>query len=159
LQHVFQSLIHPKLLPQETIMELTLSEKIQLLRKRLGLNQGQFGAKAFNTSVETGRTKIKNIELGKQKPTPEDLAQMSKVLDVPPSVFRKGQSDEPPAPVPSRQGVLVDQAVLDRFEQLGPYLEMLNRAVFINDEELIEHIAGKLSGVLVFSGTLKAINN
>jgi len=56
-------------------MELTLSEKIQLLRKRLGLNQGQFGAKAFNTSVETGRTKVKNIELGKQKPTPEDLTQ------------------------------------------------------------------------------------
>ncbi len=140
-------------------MELTLSEKIQLLRKRLGLNQGQFGAKAFNTSEETGRTKIKNIELGKQKPTPEDLTQMSKVLDVPPSVLRQGQSDEPPAQVPSWQGVLVDQAVLDRFEQLGPYLEMLNRAVFINDEELIEHIAGKLSGVFVFSGTLKAINN
>ena len=140
-------------------MELTLSEKIQLLRKRLGLNQGQFGAKAFNTNVETGRTKVKNIELGKQKPTPEDLTQMSKVLDVPPSVFHQGQSAEPLARVPLRQGVLVDQAVLDRFEQLGPYLEMLNRAVFINDEELIEHIAGKLSGVLVFSGTLKAINN
>ena len=152
-------LIHPKLPPQETIIELTLSEKIQLLRKRLGLNQGQFGAKAFNTSVETGRTKVKNIELGKQKPTPEDLTQMSKVLDVPPSVFHRGQSAEPLAQVPLRQGVLVDQAVLDRFEQLGPYLEMLNRAVFINDEELIEHIAAKLSGVLVCSGTLKAISN
>lgn len=120
-------LIHPKLPPQETIIELTLSEKIQLLRKRLGLNQGQFGAKAFNTSVETGRTKVKNIELGKQKPTPEDLTQMSKVLDVPPSVFHQSQSAEPFAQVPLRQGVLVDQAVLDRFEQLGPYLEMLNR--------------------------------
>ena len=140
-------------------MELTLSEKIQLLRKRLGLNQGQFGAKAFNTSVETGRTKIKNIELGKQKPTPEDLAQMSKVLDVPPSVFHQGQSDQSLAEAPSQQGVLVDQAVIDRFDQLGPYLEMLNRAVFINDEELIEHIAGKLSGVLVVNGNLKAINN
>ena len=140
-------------------MELTLSEKIQLLRKRLGLNQGQFGAKAFNTSVETGRTKIKNIELGKQKPTADDLAQMSKVLNVPPSVLRPSQSDEPFAQGPSRRGVFVDQAVLDRFEQLGPYLEMLNRAVFINDEELIEHIAGKLSGVLVFNGTLEAINN
>jgi len=84
---------------------------------------------------------------------------MSKVLDVPPSLFRQGQSAELLAQVPLRQGVLVDQAVLDRFEQLGPYLEMLNRAVFINDEELIEHIAAKLSGVLVCSGTLKAINN
>ena len=140
-------------------MELTLSEKIQLLRKRSGMNQGQFGAKAFRMSEETGRTKIKNIELGKQKPTPEDLVQMSKVLNVPPSVFKGRQSDEPLASVPPREGVFVDQAVLNRFEQLGPYLEMLNRAVFINDEELIEHIAGKLSGVLVFNGTLKAINN
>jgi transcriptional regulator with XRE-family HTH domain len=140
-------------------MELTLSEKIQLLRKRSGMNQGQFGAKAFNTSVETGRTKIKNIELGKQKPTPKDLVQMSKVLDVPPAVFKKPQSNEPLAGGSSRQGVRVDQAVLDRFEQLGPYLEMLNRAVLINDEELINHIAGKLSGVLAFSATLKAINN
>jgi transcriptional regulator with XRE-family HTH domain len=140
-------------------MELTLSEKIQLLRKRSGMNQGQFGAKAFSTSVETGRTKIKNIELGKQKPTSEDLVQMSKVLDVPPAVFNKCQSDGPIAAAPSRQGVRVDQAVLDRFEQLGPYLEMLNRAVFISDEELIEHIAGKLSGVLAFNTARKAINN
>ena len=44
--------------------------------------------------METGRTKIKNIERGEQKPTPEDLAQMSKVLDVPPSVFRQGHSDQ-----------------------------------------------------------------
>ena len=61
-------------------MNLTLPEKIQLLRKRMGLNQGQFGAKAFNMSVETGRTKIKNIELGKQKPTSEDLVQMAEAL-------------------------------------------------------------------------------
>lgn len=140
-------------------MELTLSEKIQLLRKRLGLNQGQFGAKAFNTSVETGRTKIKNIELGKQQPTPDDLAQMAKVLEVSASMLRPRRSNDSFFQAPSRQGVLVDKAVLDRFEQLGPYLEMLNRAVFINDEELIEHIAGKLTGVLVLSGNLKAINN
>ncbi len=140
-------------------MELTLSEKIQLLRKRLGLNQGQFGAKAFNTSVETGRTKIKNIELGKQQPTPDDLTQMAKVLEVSTSMLRPRQSNDSLSQMPWRQGVLVDQAVLDRFEQLGPYLEMLNRAVFINDEELIEHIAGKLTGVLVLSGNLKAINN
>lgn len=140
-------------------MELTLPEKIQLLRKRLGMNQGQFGAQAFDTSVETGRTKIKNIELGKQQPTSDELTQMAKVLEVSTSMLRPRQSNDSFFQVPSRQGVLVDQAVLDRFEQLGPYLEMLNRAVFINDEELIEHIAGKLTGVLVLSGNLKAINN
>jgi transcriptional regulator with XRE-family HTH domain len=78
-------------------MELTLPEKIQLLRKRMGLNQGQFGAKAFNTSVETGRTKIKNIELGKQKPTADDLAQMSKVLEVSPSTLSRAAAGETPS--------------------------------------------------------------
>ena len=140
-------------------MELTLSEKIQLLRKRLGLNQGQFGAKAFNTSVETGRTKIKNIELGKQKPTPDDLAQMSTVLGVSPSALSRMSAGEAAVLALSRQGMVVDQAVLDHFPQLGPYLEMLNRAVSIKDEELIEHIAGKLSDVFAFSSQLKAINN
>ncbi|BBO71464.1 hypothetical protein DSCA_53940 [Desulfosarcina alkanivorans] len=140
-------------------MELTLPEKIQLLRKRMGLNQGQFGAKAFNTSVETGRTKIKNIELGKQKPTPDDLAQMSKVLEVPPAILAQKAAGEPAVRALSRQGMLVDQAVLDRFHQLGPYLEMLNRAVSIQDDELIEHIAGKLSDVFTFSSRLEAINN
>jgi hypothetical protein len=58
------------------------------------------------------------------------------------------------------QGIAVDEAVLDRFQQLGPYLEMLNRAVTIEDEELIEHIAGKLSDVFaVRAQPLKAINN
>jgi transcriptional regulator with XRE-family HTH domain len=140
-------------------MELTLPEKIQLLRKRMGLNQGQFGAKVFNTSVETGRTKIKNIELGKQKPTRDDLAQMSKVLEVSPSTLSQMAVGEAAVSALSHQGMLVDQAVLDRFYQLGPYLEMLNRAVSIKDEELISHIAGKLSEVFTFSSQLKAINN
>jgi len=140
-------------------MNLTIPEKIQLLRKRMGLNQGQFGAKAFNMSEETGRTKIKNIELGKQKPTSDDLVQMARALNVPESVLGQvstGQSEQGPSLV---QGLLVDQAVLDRFHQLKDYLEMLNRAVSIDDEELIEHIAGKLSDVFTYSAQLKAINN
>ena len=140
-------------------MNLTLPEKIQLLRKRMGLNQGQFGAKAFDMSVETGRTKIKNIELGKQKPTSHDLVQMAKVLGVPESTLRMVSPDGQGAQLQPVQGVLVDQAVLDRFDQLKDYLEMLNRAVSIKDEELIEHIAGKLSGIFTCSAQLRAINN
>ena len=139
-------------------MELTLPEKIQLLRKRMGLNQGQFGAKAFKLSVETGRTKIKNIELGKQKPTPDDLDQMAKVLNVSPIVLHQKPQDSTTYLPLVPQGLIVDQAVLDRFPQLGPYLEMLNRAVSINDEELIAHIADKLSSVFTISSPLKAIN-
>ena len=95
-------------------MELTLPEKIQLLRKRLGLNQGQFGAQAFDTSVETGRTKIKNIELGKQQPTSDELAQMAKVLEVSTSMLHSHPENATPKQLASGQGVLVDQMVLDR---------------------------------------------
>ncbi|WP_419656269.1 uncharacterized protein Dvar_53720 [Desulfosarcina variabilis str. Montpellier] len=141
-------------------MELTIPEKIQLLRKRMGMNQGQFGAKAFNTSEDAGRTKIKNIELGKQKPTGDDLIQISKVLNVPASIFDPASGESTMSQKPSEQGIMVDQAVLDRFHQLGPYLEMLNRAITIKDEELIEHIAGKLSDVFAIRAQpLKAINN
>lgn len=140
-------------------MKLTLPEKIQLLRKRTGMNQGQFGAEAFNMSVETGRTKIKNIELGKQKPTAEDLVQMAKILDVPVSVFDHTAGERTDARMPVAAGMLVNQAVLDRFHQLGPYLEMLNRAVAIKDEELIAHIADKLSGIFVLGSRLEAVNN
>lgn len=139
-------------------MDLTLTEKIQLLRKRLGLNQGQFGAKAFNTSEEAGRTKIKNIELGKQKPSPDDLVQMARVLDIPFSQLRQTPVEMAVDQPSSREGVLVDQAVLDRFQQLGPYLEMLNRAVSIDDQELIDHIAAKLAGAFTQTSQLRAIN-
>lgn len=139
-------------------MELTLPERIQLLRKRLGLNQGQFGAMAFNTSVETGRTKIKNIELGKQAPSAEDLAKMAKVLDVPTTVLAKMASPETEGAEQLHRGVIVDASVLERFENLEPYLDMLNRAVSMKDEELIAHIAEKLSDVFARQGQLKAVN-
>jgi transcriptional regulator with XRE-family HTH domain len=145
--------------PQEDRMKLTLPEKIQLLRKRMGLNQGQFGAKAFDMSVETGRTKIKNIELGKQKPTPDDLVRMAEALNVPESILQQVSVNEDRYLSAANQGMVVDQAVLDRFQRLGDYLEMLNRAVSIKDEELIDHIAGKLSGVFVFKRRLEAMNN
>jgi hypothetical protein len=84
---------------------------------------------------------------------------MSKVLEVSPSTLSQMAVGEGAVSALSHQGMLVDQAVLDRFYQLGPYLEMLNRAVSIKDEELISHIAGKLSEVFTFSSQLKAINN
>ena len=140
-------------------MNLTIAEIIQILRKRAGLNQGDFGAKAFDKSFEAGRTKVKNIELGKQKPTPEDLVHMAQALGVPESTLRKVSPDKEGGQSLPVQGILVDQAVLDRFSQLKDYLEMLNRAVSIKDEELIEHIAGKLSGIFTCSTPLRAINN
>ncbi len=61
-------------------MELTTPEIIQLLRRRSQMNQGDFGAKSFGASYESGRTKIKNIELGKQVPTETDLKKMAVVF-------------------------------------------------------------------------------
>ena len=42
-------------------MRLTQPEIIQILRKRAGLNQAELGSRAFDTTIDSGRTKIKNL--------------------------------------------------------------------------------------------------
>ena len=125
-------------------MKLKQPEIIQILRKRANLNQGAFGAKAFDTSFESGRTKVKNIELGKQKPSAADLKKMARVLAVPvEELIPDSPSHQGPGPKPA-DGVVVLAQVLDLFPGVGPYLEMLNKAVTLDDEELIEHIIYKI---------------
>ena len=121
-------------------MELTQHEIIQLLRKRSQMNQGEFGAKAFGTSFESGRTKIKNIELGKQTPTEKDLKDISRVLGVSPSELSPDQWVEN-----QRDGLFIPRKTLDKFEDLEVYLDMLNKAVLLDDNLLIRHIAGKIA--------------
>ena len=125
-------------------MELTQPEIIQLLRKRAQMNQGEFGAKAFGISFESGRTKIKNIELGKQAPTDKDLEDISRVLGVSPSDLSPDQRMEN-----QRNGLFIPRKTLDRFEGLEVYLDMLNKAVLLDDSVLIRHIAGKIADALV----------
>lgn len=101
-------------------MNITQAEMIQLLRRRTGMNQGDFGAKAFDTSYESGRTKVKNLELGKQKPTAEDIEKMARVLgvekeDLQPATYEQQGAD----------GIFVPREVLHRFSGLDAYLEML----------------------------------
>lgn len=130
-------------------MDLKLHEKIQILRKRTGTNQGEFGAKAFNTSFESGRTKIKNIELGKQIPTQPDLKKMAAVLKISVAeIMATGQTTPDTCEPRSNGGVLVLQKVVDYFPDLGPYLDMLNKAITLQDRELIDHISAKLSRLL-----------
>ena len=130
-------------------MELKQPEIIQILRRRCNLNQGALGAAAFDTSFESGRTKIKNIELGRQIPTPDDLDKMAAVLGVSASeldparavargVDRSGEGDG---------GVVVHRRVLNRLPGAEIYIEMLNKAVRLDDRELIGHIAEKLAGL------------
>jgi len=126
-------------------MDLSIAEIIQILRKRARLNQGDFGAKAFGKSFEAGRTKVKNIELGKQKPTPADLANISKTLNVPLTVLNQDRLSTAGETLPPEDAFYIDKKVLKFFPDLDAYIDMLNKAVSIEDMELIDHLAGKIS--------------
>lgn len=129
-------------------MDLTQAEIIQVLRRRTNLNQGDFGARAFNTSYESGRTKVKNIELGKQTPTAEDLKKMALALNVDEREIQPSSSDGTDAVTLNPGDAMVSSAVLKTFAGLDTYLDMLNKAVQIGDTELIGHISGKAATIL-----------
>lgn len=137
-------------------MNLTQPEIIQILRKRSGMNQGEFGAKAFDMPVRNGRTKIKNIELGKQSPTPADLENMASVLGVPVSVLMPGgQAQYREMETDPANGI--HPSVLEYFPGLDVYLDLLNKATHLGDAELITHIASKMCELLGNRSTLSAI--
>jgi transcriptional regulator with XRE-family HTH domain len=131
-------------------MQLTQAEIIQVLRRRANINQGDFGSQAFDTSFESGRTKVKNLELGKQKPTLDDLEKMARVLGVGLSEIRPSSEGGAPAPLKTADGTLIRSQTLGMFPGLAAYLDMLDKAVRIEDSELIGHIAGKIAAI--FSG-------
>ena len=135
-------------------MKLTQAEIIQILRRRAGMNQGDFGARAFSTSFESGRTKVKNIELGKQIPTATDLVNMAKVLktdvkNLKPDAFRQSGTV-------AKDATVIDAKVLRLFPGLATYLDMLNKAAILEDSELIEYIAGKISSLFNGETTMMA---
>ena len=129
-------------------MQLTQSERIQILRKRAGINQGTLGERAFATTFESGRTKIKNIELGRQIPTSADVKKIAGALEVKEELLwtESGGGDSPLAG--GGKGILILQKTLDLFPGLGLYVDMLNKAVKIDDEELIRYISDKMAGLL-----------
>ena len=129
-------------------MDLKQPEIIQILRRRAEMNQGTLGSKAFDTSYESGRTKIKNIELGKQVPTQEDLKNMARVLGVTPTDLIPNAEPNGPRSVNSQQGLFIHPETLDRFPGIGPYLDMLNKAVALDDSELMEYIGEKIASIL-----------
>ncbi len=129
-------------------MRLTQAEAIQVLRRRANMNQGDFGAKAFNTSYESGRTKIKNLELGKQKPTRDDLTKMARVLGVSEAdIFPSDNGGSATAP-DTIDGTTISSQTLVLFPGLEAYLDMLDKAVRIGDTELIAYIAEKMAAIL-----------
>jgi transcriptional regulator with XRE-family HTH domain len=130
------------------LMELKQTEIIQILRRRAEMNQGTLGAKAFSTSYESGRTKIKNIELGKQIPTQADLKNMARVLGVRPTDLIPNSVASKPPSASSKEGLMIYPKTLERIPGLGPYLDMLNKAVALNDSELMAYIGEKIASIL-----------
>jgi transcriptional regulator with XRE-family HTH domain len=127
-------------------MQLTQTEMIQILRKRAGLNQAELGSRAFNTTIDSGRTKIKNIELGKQQATQDDLVRIAECLNVP--LERLMAQNVNQSNIKAEiQGILISPAVRDLFPGLGEYLEMIEKAAVINDFDLIEYLSNKIADI------------
>ena len=128
-------------------MRLTQNEIIQILRKRAGLNQAELGSRAFNTTVDSGRTKIKNIELGKQRVSADDLKRIAQCLDVPLVQLQPSPENKKITSTQFKNGFLISQKVIDLFPDLGEYLEMLEKASMINDLDLIEYLSKRIADI------------
>ena len=131
------------------MVALTQGEIIQIFRKRAGLNQGQLGAEAFNTTPDSGRTKVKNIELNKQKPTLDDLKAIADALSLPLADLLSYPSERPDSTARTNsEGLFVDQRIFDHFNGLKECLSILNKALILEDKELISYVAKKAANLL-----------
>ena len=128
-------------------MRLTQSEIIQILRKRAGLNQAELGSQAFDTALDSGRTKIKNIELGKQRVSDEDLKRIAECLEIPLVQLQPSPENKKITSTQIKEGISLSQKVVDMFPGLHEYLEMLEKASIIDDLDLIEYLSKKISDI------------
>ncbi len=137
-------------------MQLTQPEIIQILRRRKGLNQAELGVRAFGLSPDSARTKIKNIELGRQLPNSDDAAKLAKALDVEPDVIAPSSAAFEDRASSPDQACRMSPEPLQLFPGLTDYVEMLNNAVRIGDQDLIGYISGKLSSLFAMNYKGKA---
>ena len=129
-------------------MQLTQPEIILILRKRANITQAELGSRAFETTPNSGRTKIKNIELGRQLASDDDLKRIAKCLDVAIEMFEpKPEHNEIIADY-REGGFLISQKIVDMFVNLRKYLEMLNEAADLGDSELIAYLSKKIASIL-----------
>jgi len=129
-------------------MRLTQPEIIQILRKRAALNQAELGSRAFDTTIDSGRTKIKNIELGNQLPTDDDLRCIAKCLDAPVEQLQPTPKGKETSSEDRKDGIQISQKVIDLFPGLDEYLVMLEKAAGMDDFDLIEYLSGRIAGIL-----------
>ena len=128
-------------------MRLTQSEIIQILRKRAGLNQAELGSRAFKTTLDSGRTKIKNIELGKQRVSEDDLRRIAECLDVPVEQLQPPLQNQNSDKVQYNGEIRISQKIVDMFPDLHEYLEMLENASRIDDSDLIAYLSKKIADI------------
>ena len=138
-------------------MQLTLPEIIQLLRRRKGLNQAEPGIEAFGLAPDSARTKIKNIELGRQRLSDEDVQKLALALEVQPEEIKPTRTATGSDAGLSGTGCALTNETLQLFPGLEEYIEMLNNAVRIGDHDLIGYIAGRLSNVFAMNYKGKAV--
>lgn len=131
-------------------MQFSQPEIIQLLRRRIGLNQATLGARAFNTSMDSGRTKIKNIELGKQACTYDDLRKMAAVLgvEITDLMPEKMSASHENKNMDISIRLALHPRVADLFPGLMDYLGVLNKAVILDDDELVSHSCKKIISLM-----------
>ena len=128
-------------------MRLTQSEIIQILRKWAGLNQAELGSRSFDTTFDSGRTKIKNIELEKQRVNDDDLKRIAKCLDVALEQLQPSPENKKMTSAQFKDGILISQKVVEMFPDLREYLEILEKASRIDDLDLIEYLSKKITGI------------
>ncbi len=129
-------------------MQLTQPELIQILRKRAGMNQAELGSRAFETTFDSGRTKIKNLELGIQRPTDDDLKRIAECLQVPFELFQTNSDPDGNSSKQRQDGVLISQKIIDMFPDLGDYLAMLDKAARMDDTDLIDYLTERIARIL-----------
>ena len=129
-------------------MQLTQPELIQILRKRAGMNQAELGSRAFETTFDSGRTKIKNLELGIQRPTDDDLKRIAECLQVPFELFQTNSDPDGNSSKKRQDGVLISQKIIDMFPDLGDYLAMLDKAARMADTDLKDELTERIAIIL-----------
>ena len=129
-------------------MQLTKPELIQILRKRAGLNQAELGSRAFETILDSGRTKIKNLELGIQRPNDDDLKRIAECLGAPLELFQTDIYIDEKALKNRQNGILISQKIIDMFPDLGDYLTMLDKAARMDDTDLIDYLTERIAKIL-----------
>jgi len=98
--------------------------------------------------MDSGRTKIKNIELGRQRATEDDLRRIAECLEVPVEQLLSASDSKTRLSGDRPVGVIIPQKVIDMFPGLGNYLEMLDNAAGLEDVELIDYLTGKIGEIL-----------